>query len=741
MKKLIKRLENLNIICSKYEKVFSKNLESLKEEYSILTVEELKKSILDMENKERNLKIGIVGRVKAGKSSLLNSLFFDGKDILPKAATPMTAALTIIRYSDKFSAEIDFYTSKDIKEFISDAEIYDKKFEEKYNLEVEILTKRNIHSMDKVKEIAKKNAKNELLKNIKLDSAKDQYERMLKQPAILKDMLSDNNANINNKIDANTLEDLQKIIIDYVGSEGKYMPFTKSITVNLPIEILKGIEIIDTPGVNDPVQSREQRTRQLLKDCDVTLIVSPTGQFLSEDDKVLMSRISNKEGINEIYIVGSQVDNILFSNEKNLNNSNIPNILKSINMKLKNQMIEILSKLELESGNSVYGKIIKDGEIFLTSGMANSIKLNLENGNKLNEEQEYLLNRLKSEYQQYFSKYEETIQTLNLIGNIENIFKTLNNIKLKKEDILSKRKEEFLNIKINSFNEFKQELLESLEESKLELESADIDSISKELKVIDQKRNNLELSIEELLADELSEFKIKLKEYVSNEIRKLEKEIDMLVNSNVERETEEYQVEKKGFFSGVARFFGVGGYTTKYKTHLSLDTDLVESQLKRKIDTTVFELNDNIDSINMKFKKSIIKQISRAAGEILEDNIDFLVLKKNIRQSINEIKNENINISVDVSGEIGYGGVLRSSSQINAYSNQIRTFLVNLIPRMKEDINKYNENLENNMTAKKILQKILNDLENERKELAENIKNKKEVLNMYENSILEIKKL
>ena len=47
----------------------------------------------------RDLQIGIVGRVKAGKSSLLNALLFSGESILPKAPTPMTAALTILSYT------------------------------------------------------------------------------------------------------------------------------------------------------------------------------------------------------------------------------------------------------------------------------------------------------------------------------------------------------------------------------------------------------------------------------------------------------------------------------------------------------------------------------------------------------------------------------------------------------------------------------------------------------------------
>lgn len=50
----------------------------------------------DVVDTNRTLKIGIVGGVKAGKSSFLNALLFRGRDILPKAATPMTAALTKI---------------------------------------------------------------------------------------------------------------------------------------------------------------------------------------------------------------------------------------------------------------------------------------------------------------------------------------------------------------------------------------------------------------------------------------------------------------------------------------------------------------------------------------------------------------------------------------------------------------------------------------------------------------------
>ncbi|WP_411015822.1 dynamin family protein, partial [Salmonella sp. ZJQZ20_0076] len=50
--------------------------------------------LLNAQQENRILRFGFVGQIKRGKSSFLNSLLFDGESVLPKAATPMTAALT-----------------------------------------------------------------------------------------------------------------------------------------------------------------------------------------------------------------------------------------------------------------------------------------------------------------------------------------------------------------------------------------------------------------------------------------------------------------------------------------------------------------------------------------------------------------------------------------------------------------------------------------------------------------------
>ena len=85
----------------------------------------LEKNFYLAQQESRKLSIGIVGAVKAGKSSFLNACVFDGDEYLPKAATPMTAALTKISYSETPKAYIHFYSKEDWRDISEHANKYD----------------------------------------------------------------------------------------------------------------------------------------------------------------------------------------------------------------------------------------------------------------------------------------------------------------------------------------------------------------------------------------------------------------------------------------------------------------------------------------------------------------------------------------------------------------------------------------------------------------------------------------
>ncbi|GAA8157899.1 hypothetical protein HpBT123_12920 [Helicobacter pylori] len=305
-------------------------------ENAVIKTEELEKTLKGMQAENRGLKVGIVGRVKAGKSSLLNALIFEGKDVLPKAATPMTASLTILKYAQNLSAEAQFYDEQDIEELKRDHERYEKEFKEIVSKEVKKIEEKQQGLLNKAKGVmggigkafsgnksdeeapkerilsdeeilkkAQKIAKNELDNDAKLTASYDQYERMKKSGLI-------NPKDLETRIQADSLEELNQKLYQFVGKEGKFMHYTKAVQISLNNPNLKSLEIIDTPGVNDPIASREERTKDLLKECDVVFVIIPSSQFLSESgDMDLFDRVSNKESIQEIYFVASQTDSTI----------------------------------------------------------------------------------------------------------------------------------------------------------------------------------------------------------------------------------------------------------------------------------------------------------------------------------------------------------------------------------------------------------------------------------------------
>ncbi len=251
-------------------------------ENAVIKTEELEKTLKEMQDTDRDLKVGIIGRVKAGKSSLLNALIFEGVEILPKAATPMTASLTVLKYAQNLSAQVEFYSPKDILELKNEHARYEREFQrmvdEKVKEQKQSLSNRakerfknvskmfSVNKSDKeapkervlsdkeINERAERIAKNELEKDARLVSSYDQYEKMKKSGLL-------NTEKLDPRIQANSLEELNQKLLQFVGANGKFMPYTKAVQISLNNPNLKDLEVIDTPGVNDPICGKPSRQR------------------------------------------------------------------------------------------------------------------------------------------------------------------------------------------------------------------------------------------------------------------------------------------------------------------------------------------------------------------------------------------------------------------------------------------------------------------------------------------------
>ena len=122
------------------------------------------------------------------------------------------------------------------------------------------------------------------------------------------------NKNILDKLETEEIikvENLKNELEKYIGADGDYTSIVKHVELRINNEELKGIEIIDTPGLNDPVISRGEATKDFLGNCDVIFLLSYCGQFLSQEDIAFICETLPREGVKETIIIGSKFD-VLF---------------------------------------------------------------------------------------------------------------------------------------------------------------------------------------------------------------------------------------------------------------------------------------------------------------------------------------------------------------------------------------------------------------------------------------------
>ncbi|GAA8246457.1 dynamin family protein [Helicobacter pylori] len=717
---------------------------------SVITTEELEKTLKEMQDTDRDLKVGIIGRVKAGKSSLLNALIFEGKEVLPKAATPMTASLTVLKYAQNLSAEVEFYSPKDILELKNEHERYVREFnkiveeEVKKQKEKQSLSNRAKEGLNKFskfisgnksdKEVPKERvlsdeeivkraeriAKSELEKDTKLVSSYDQYEKMKKSGSL-------NTENLDPRIQANSLEKLNQKLLQFVGADGKFMPCTKAVQISLNNPNLKDLEVIDTPGVNDPIASREERTKALLKDCDVVFIISPSGQFLTDSDMDLFDRVSNKEGLQEIYFVASQADSAVLSmSEVEKSGQHLPTAFENAQKALSSQLNNIMEALIQKYPNQreVFEKAIKNG-VILASGVCFSMYKDFNNQaswerNQKTEEYHNALRNLKDFYPDAFSSDDKSKESLLLLSNMGAIKDRLEKAAQRKEEIISQRLQDYAESQANNLHALIVQLLQDLEEEKKRIKNADISTIKEQIKAYEKLSGNIEMKFGEVYEEFILHF---IKNTRDGLDETLTKAIRTAKTRSREEEEEEHYIErvkqgglwgsfKRNFFSWAD---DDAGYDEVERTRATIKAGAVLDYLIEMHERCENALNDSANSFKVVFRKELYAKVFKQLREIISDDlIDEVAFKKSVMAVLDRIKFKEFDYTLP--SEIGAKTGFLKGDEANAFIQSVGNYVRNFESEAKKDVKGYiqglRENLERQNFASDTLQKLQKDMQN-----------------------------
>lgn len=237
LKEYTAKVQQLNIAC---EDLVANNLVPVVHGEKSYTVENVREVQENLEKQE--FTISVCGQINAGKSSFLNYLLFNDKEVLPADDTPWTAKLTTVRYGEENSATVTYYS---IKEW-------------------------------------------ELLKNQKV--AGDEgvlttyYDEFLKDDvnkAALEGLQVESFITSENKtVGGVALTELR----EYVSKGGRKTPFVKQVDIRVNNELARGVVFVDTPGINDRNELRSKVTEDWIKQSCAVIYLFYAGQALSAAD-------------------------------------------------------------------------------------------------------------------------------------------------------------------------------------------------------------------------------------------------------------------------------------------------------------------------------------------------------------------------------------------------------------------------------------------------------------------------
>lgn len=252
--------------------------------------------------KNRKFSIGITGVMNAGKSTLLNALM--KSNLLGTAVVPETANLSIIKFSKKKFANVNFWSKKEWDDIVKSAD--------------------SIPQMgDFVKETSEAFGENlnEFIKEVSLQQ----------------------------KIKLEELTNYTSAI-----ASNKKCNLVKSVELHIDLPFLEdGVVIVDTPGLDDPVIQREEITKKYLSECDLMMHLMNVSQSATAKDIEFIIDTLTYQGVSRLLIVLTRIDTV--------SNKELEEVKEYTKKSIKSQ-------LEKQNKGALFNSIIDKLEFIEVSG-------------------------------------------------------------------------------------------------------------------------------------------------------------------------------------------------------------------------------------------------------------------------------------------------------------------------------------------------------------------------------------
>jgi len=719
---IIEKLFKIESEVTNFEDVLGREADDARKDLGIIDAEAMQKHIEGLSKEGRLLTIGIIGRVNAGKSSLLNSVFFEGESVLPKAATPMTASLAVMTHGDSFAATVEYFDQKDMEKIEKEHGSYQTeraKFKEEATKPDNSLVGKTIGLLNRDKPDLE-----EIERDIDDKMSGSAYAASYQQFQLMEKFRPAPDKN-EEKLNATNREDLMGKLEPYVGSSGNRMPYTKSVQLQLPIEEMRDIRIVDTPGINDPVKSREERTESFMKECDVVFVVSPAGQFLSSTDIELMNRLSTKEGVTELYIVASQADNQLFGNVLDESGGDLHKAVAMLSDSLSGYAVGVLDRVKKDSPEigGQFDQLIKGGRdrIIITSAICHALRLKYDNPSSwdVDGSMELALRNLGEDYPDYFGSDNSAKSSLELLSGVGKVKDKIAVARSEKDKIIERKQAEYINGQTKNVDDYFNNLIGTVNTKLETIKNTDLSVIDTKKKQTEKLVDRGSDALDGAYEDCMNDFKRNVRSIIDSKAKALFEEA-----KTETRNGEEVKTEKEEWETGVI-FKKRHSKTYEIRT---LRTGPIKSALNDLVAELENVIANAVEEETDAWKKSVRKNLISALREAVDDDdqIDDFMLSMATRRLVNSLELPTLDFGLhtfhsEVSGKIEDG-------DIDTFMDEVETYRSNLKITFYRARDEFLCGMEQAIKGQKVSDMLFSDMRNELELLEGEIQNKERII-------------
>ncbi|MBI0395859.1 dynamin family protein [Acinetobacter bereziniae] len=687
--------EQLSDLCQDlqvWDKRFNNN-----EISNILRLKEaLEVDIERFEQEQQTLNIAIMGQVKAGKSSFLNALLFDGKPVLPTAATPKTANLTRISYGEIPALEIEYYSKEE---------------------------------WDEIEKLAQEKDESEAVK-----VAKELVEMVSTAQINVQEVLEQQT----NRIESSFIDDLVNILNQYTGNNGQYTALVKMTRLYLPNDELKGFDIIDTPGMNDPVISRTQKTKEEMARCDVVFFLSRASQFLDQSDIHLLTDQLPQGGVERLYLIAGQYDSAIL--DDGFNRESLSECETNLQSRLNKRAVKELGDLA--------DKKRKVGHEHLADLLENLVKPIVSSTfahgfatwdvSKWDATMQHVHTELKEMAENDWDEYQFTQQDWQRIANFDALRDKYQIARVEKNQILESKKQSLLPKAQEKLDEAISYLKEAVESRITGLNTQDISKLTELEKQLEQRIHGISSKLEQHIGTELTAIQKAIND-ISRDLQKsIQQYTQLTTHTGSETHEEAYEVSTSKWYNP----FSWGSSETRYRTYTTnyeylSASDAVEqiAQYARNCKVDIqHHFNDLIrpNQLKLNLRRALVNELNTAQADFdatqFKNVLDAVIRQLNLPELNLEIGDPSRKISQNFSGQI------KSSNDMQKLKQALNQSLQEVFKLLNEQFKASAKQIEFNLidTQNQLAQKMTQGLEKELEQIKQDFAEKQKALQEYE---------